>query len=75
MMVRISLPLAVLRSKAQTSLSQDANFPTVEIVQGLDEVLRAPAPSAQFGDQDGVNFVGSRQRQNLGALGAPVVGT
>jgi hypothetical protein len=74
MMVRISLLLAVLRSKL-SHLSQDANFPAVPIVEGLDEVLRAAAPAAQLRDEDGVDLVGSGQRQDLGALGACVVST
>ena len=75
MIVRISLPLAVLRSEAEACLSQDTNFPVVQIIKRLDEVLRAPSPPAELGDEDGVNFAGSRQYQNLGALGAPMVGT
>jgi hypothetical protein len=44
MMVRISLPLAVL-IEAQANLSQDANSPVVQR-EHLDEVLRAPALTA-----------------------------
>jgi hypothetical protein len=42
MMVRMSLPLAVLRSKLSPRLGQDANLPAVQIVERLDE-LRPPA--------------------------------
>jgi hypothetical protein len=56
-------------------LSQDANFPAVQVVERLDEVLRAAAPAAQLCDKDSVDLVGSGQRQNLGALGAGIVGT
>ena len=38
-LVRVGLPLAVLRSEAEARLSQDANFPAVQVVEGLDEVL------------------------------------
>jgi hypothetical protein len=58
MMVRISLPLAVLRSKLRP-MSQDAYFPAAQVVERLDEVLRAAAPPAELGDQDRVDFAGS----------------
>ena len=61
--------------EAEPRLSQDANFPTVQIVEGLDEVLRAAAPAAELGDQDSIDLVGPGQHQNLGALGAGIVGT
>ena len=35
--------------EAEAHLSQNANFPAVQIGERLDEVLRAPAPSAEFG--------------------------
>ena len=56
-------------------MSEDANFPAMQIVERLDEILGAPTPSAELGDQNGVNLMGSGQRQDLGALGARVVGT
>ena len=34
--------------EAEARLSQDANFPAVQIVERLDEVLRAPAPAAEL---------------------------
>ena len=37
----------------EARLSQDANFPATQIVERLDEVLRAAAPSAELGRQDG----------------------
>ena len=70
-----SLPARGAEIKAQTSLSQDAEFLAVQVVERLDEVLRTAAPLAELGDQDGINLVGSRRCQNLGALGAPGVGT
>jgi hypothetical protein len=36
--------------EAEARLSQDANFPAMQIVERLDEVLRAPTPSAQLGN-------------------------
>ena len=44
----------------------------MQIVKRLDEVLRAPAPSAELGDQYSVDLAGSGHRQDLGALGARV---
>jgi hypothetical protein len=45
-MVRINLPLGVgAEIEAEARLSQDANFPAVEIVERLDKILRAAAPS------------------------------
>jgi hypothetical protein len=41
----------------------------------LDEVMRAPAPAAQLGDQDSIDLVGPGQWQNFGALGARIVST
>jgi hypothetical protein len=61
--------------EAEARLSQDANFPAVQVVERLDEVLRAAAPAAQLCDKDSVDLVGSGQRQNLGALGAGIVGS
>ena len=46
MMVRISLPLAVLRSKLRPVWARTLTFPAVQVVERLDEVLRAPAPAA-----------------------------
>ena len=37
--------------EAEVRLSQDTDFPAMEVVQRLDEVLRAATPSAQFGDR------------------------
>src|SRR5262245_14992411 len=68
------LPACSAKIEAEPCLSQHADFPAVEIVQRLDEVLRAPAPSAELGDQDGINLAGSGECQNLGAFGAPIVG-
>jgi hypothetical protein len=58
--------------EAEARLSQDADFPAVEIVQRLDEILRAAAPSAELGDQDRVGFVCPREFKDLGTLGAPL---
>jgi hypothetical protein len=38
----------------------------MQIVEGLDEVLHATAPSAQLNDKDSVDLTGSSQCQNLG---------
>ena len=45
--------------EAEARLGQDANFSSHANVEGLDEVLRAPAPAAEFGNQDSVDLVGS----------------
>jgi hypothetical protein len=60
--------------EAEAPLSQDANFAAVEAVERLDELLRAATPSAENGDQDGIDFAGPSQGQDLGALGARIVG-
>jgi hypothetical protein len=59
--------------EAEPRLSPDANFPAVQIVELLNEVLSVPAPSAEFGNQDSVDLAASSQRQNLGTLGARIV--
>jgi len=55
--------------EAEARLGQDANFPAVQVVECLDEVLRAPAPAAELGDEDGVDLAGFGPRQDFGALG------
>jgi hypothetical protein len=69
MMVRMSLPLDVLRSKV-TMLRKHADLPAVEVVKGLHQVLCAPAPAAQLGDHDCVNFVIASERHDLATLNA-----
>jgi hypothetical protein len=61
MMVRISLALEP-EIEAEPRLSQDANFPAVQIVERLNEVLRASVPSAEFGNKDSVDLAASSQR-------------
>ena len=73
-MVRISLPLAVLRSKRQAGLSKHAHLPAVQVVEGLHQVLRAAAPAAQLRDQDRIDLPGLRERHDLVALGAVILG-
>jgi hypothetical protein len=68
MMVRINLALEP-EIEAEPRLSQDANFPAVQIVERLNEVLRASVPSAEFGNKDSVDLAASSQRQSLGRLG------
>ena len=36
--------------EAEARLGQDTNFPGVQVVECLDEVLGAPAPAAELGD-------------------------
>ena len=65
------LPPAAARAsgaeiEAEAGLSQDADFPAVQVVEGLDEVLRTATPSAELGDQDRVDFVCSREFKDLG---------
>src|SRR4029450_2632642 len=51
--------------EAKPRLSQDANFPTVQIVELLNEVLSAQAPSAEFGNQDSFDLAASSQCAHL----------
>src|SRR5262249_54435042 len=46
--------------EAEARLGQHGDFPAVQIVERLDEVLGATAPSAEFGDQDSVDLARSR---------------
>ena len=43
--------------ESQAMLRKHADLPAVEVVKGLHQVLCAPAPAAQLGDQDCVNLV------------------
>jgi hypothetical protein len=46
----------------------------MEIIEGLHEILGAPAPAAQLRDEDGVDLAGLGERHHLGALRAIVIG-
>src|SRR5262245_27946426 len=45
----------------------------MQVVERLDEVLRAPPPAAELGDEDSVNLAGSGQSQDLGPFGPGIV--
>jgi len=55
------LPAGGAEVEAEACLSQDADSPVMQVVEGLDEVLRPSRPSAELADQNGINLVGSRQ--------------
>src|SRR6516165_10690620 len=54
----------------QAMLRKHADLPAVQVVKGLHQVLCAPAPAAQLGDQDCVNFVIASERHDLLTLTA-----
>src|SRR5215831_8726009 len=56
----------------QASLRKHADLPAVQVIKGLDQVLCAPAPAAEFGDQDCVNLVIASERHDLVTLDAIV---
>src|SRR6516225_4672936 len=58
--------------ESQAMLRKHADLPAVEVVKGLDQVLCAPAPAAQLGDQDCVNLVIASERHDLVTLNAIV---
>jgi hypothetical protein len=43
--------------KSEAGLRKHAHLPTMQVVEGLDQVLRAPTPAAQLRYQNGVNLV------------------
>jgi hypothetical protein len=47
MMVRMSLPLAVLRSKLRRVCARTLTLPTVEVIESLHEVLGTDDPLEQ----------------------------
>src|SRR5262249_11610268 len=47
---------------------QDTNAAVVELVQRLEEVLGAPAPPAELGDEHGINLARLSHRHDLLAL-------
>src|SRR5262245_14422932 len=55
--------------EAAACLSQDADLPAVRIIERLDEVLRAPSPLVELGDQDSVNLAGSRSAKTWARSG------
>ncbi len=44
-MVRISLPLAVPRSKTQAGMGENAHLPAVKVIERLHEILGASSPA------------------------------
>jgi Putative transposase len=56
----------------QASLRQHADLPAVQVIKSLVQVLCAPAPAAQLGDQNCVNFVIPSERHDLLTLDAIV---
>src|SRR5215831_10999857 len=56
--------------ESQAMLRKHADLPAVEVVKGLHQVLCAPAPAAQLGDQDCVNLVIASERHDLLTLNA-----
>src|SRR5215471_13504535 len=58
--------------EGEAGLRKHADLPAVQIIKGLDQVLCAPAPATEFGDQDCVNFVIPSERHDLLALDAIV---
>jgi hypothetical protein len=51
MIVRMGLPLAVLRSELNPLCA--THLPAGQVVERRDRILRAVSPPAEFGDKDG----------------------
>jgi len=61
--------------EAEAGLGQHADLPGVEIIEGLDEILRAPSPPAEFSNKDRVDLPALGERHHFLTLGAIVLGT
>src|SRR5215468_4150424 len=68
------LPAGGAEVEAEPRLRQDADLPAVEVIERLNEVLGAATPARQLGDEDGIDLACLRERHDLLALNAIVLG-
>jgi len=60
--------------EAEAGLGEHADLPRVEVIEGLDEILRAASPPAEFSNKDRVDLPALGERHRFLTLGAIVLG-